>query len=99
MNLAISDEFEEGKMVDLVREGEKKVEVKTMEELKADRKLMVEAILVKIMKGEKMCKREELVERSAPLVAQRGFKFNVDFVEKSIDRLIDKEFILSLIHI
>ena len=79
--------------MDLVREGEKKVEVKTMEELKADRKLMVEAILVKIMKGEKMCKREELVERSAPLVAQRGFKFNADFVEKSIDRLIDKEFI------
>jgi hypothetical protein len=35
----------------------KKLEVKVMEELKADRKLMIEAILVKIMKGEKVCKR------------------------------------------
>ena len=41
----------------LVGEG-KKVEVKVMEELKSDRKLMVEAILVKIMKTEKLCKKE-----------------------------------------
>lgn len=64
-----------------------------MEELKADRKLMIEAILVKIMKGEKVCKREQLMEKSVPLVTQRGFKFNNDFVSKSIDRLVDKEFI------
>ncbi len=70
-----------------------KLEVKVMEELKSDRKLMVEAILVKIMKGEKVCKREELIEKSAPLVTLRGFKFNMEFVEKSVDRLIDKEFI------
>ena len=61
-----------------------------MEELKSDRKLMVEAILVKIMKGEKLCKREDLLEKSAPLVTQRGFKFNAEFVTKSIERLIDK---------
>ena len=63
-------------MVDLVKVGDKQVEVKVMEELKADRKLMVEAIIVKIMKAEKLCKREDLLERSAPLVTQRGFKFN-----------------------
>jgi hypothetical protein len=91
--LSLADCFEEGPAMDLVKEGAKKLEVKVMEELKADRKLMVEAILVKIMKGEKMCKRDELVHKSAPLVAQRGFKFNSEFVEKSIDRLIDKEFI------
>ena len=32
-----------------------------MEELKPDRKLMVEAIIVKIMKSEKVCKRAELL--------------------------------------
>lgn len=51
-----------------------------MEELKADRKLMVEAILVKIMKGEKVCRRDELVQKANPLVSQKGFKFNADFV-------------------
>ena len=74
----------------MVKVGDKKVEVKVMEELKSDRKLMVEAILVKIMKGEKLCKREDLLEKSAPLVTQRGFKFNAEFVTKSIERLIDK---------
>jgi cullin 1 len=64
-----------------------------MEELKADRKLMVEAIIVKIMKTEKMVKREELVVKTAPMLAHRGFNFNADFVEKSIDRLLDKEFL------
>jgi cullin 1 len=64
-----------------------------MEELKADRKLMVEAIIVKIMKSEKMAKRDELLVKTAPLLAQRGFNFNADFVEKSIDRLLDKEFL------
>ena len=33
------------------------------------------------------------MEKSSPLVVQRGFKFNAEFVEKSIERLIDKEFI------
>ena len=33
------------------------------------------------------------MEKSVPLVTQRGFKFNTDFVEKSIERLIDKEFL------
>lgn len=54
---------------------------------------MVEAIIVKIMKSEKMSKREELVQKTAPLLAQRGFNFNADFVQKSIDRLLDKEFL------
>jgi hypothetical protein len=54
---------------------------------------MVEAIIVKIMKGEKVCKRDELLQKTGPLVTQRGFNFNADFVEKSIDRLIEKEFI------
>lgn len=66
------------------------IEVKSMEELKADRKLMVEAILVKIMKIEKIAKRVDLVQKTAPFLAQRGFNFNSDFVEKSIDRLLDK---------
>lgn len=70
--------------------GNSKVEVRAMEELKADRKLMVEAIIVKIMKNEKVAKRSELVPKTAPLLAQRGFNFNADFVEKSIDRLLDK---------
>lgn len=87
--------MEAGKgLLDLVRKKQgKMVDVSAMEELKADRKLMVEAILVKIMKGEKVCRREELLEKSSPLVVQRGFKFNAEFVEKSIERLIDKEFI------
>lgn len=80
--------------MDLVTSSEKgEIEVKAMEELKADRKLMVEAIIVKIMKGEKMAKRAELLAKTAPLLAQRGFNFNADFVEKSIDRLLDKEFL------
>jgi hypothetical protein len=62
------------------RKIDRKVEVKAMEELKADRKLMVEAILVKIMKGEKVCRRDELVQKANPLVSQKGFKFNADFV-------------------
>jgi hypothetical protein len=45
---------------------------------------------VKIMKSEKVVKRSELVPKTAPLLAQRGFNFNADFVEKSIDRLLDK---------
>jgi hypothetical protein len=61
-----------------------------MEELKADRKLMVEAIIVKIMKNAKVANRNEVVHNTAPLLAQRGFNFNADFVEKSIDRLLDK---------
>jgi cullin 1 len=80
--------------LDLVTSSEKgEIEVKAMEELKADRKLMVEAIIVKIMKSEKMAKRAELLAKTAPLLAQRGFNFNADFVEKSIDRLLDKEFL------
>lgn len=64
-----------------------------MEELKADRKMMVEAIVVKIMKRFRMTTRDILYEESALGLEQRGFKFNKDFVEKSIDRLIDKEFL------
>jgi len=45
------------------------------------------------MKGAKMCMRRELIEKSVPFVTQRGFKFNEDFIQQSIDRLIDKEFI------
>lgn len=40
-----------------------------------------------------MVKRTELLTKTAPLLAQRGFNFNADFVEKSIDRLLDKEFL------
>jgi hypothetical protein len=32
------------------------------------------------MKGEKMSRRDELVHKTAPLLAQRGFNFNADFV-------------------
>ena len=79
--MALANDFAEGSVVDLIREKkDRTVEVKAMEELKPDRKLMVEAILVKLMKGEKVCKRTELLERSAPLVNQRGFNFNADFV-------------------
>lgn len=91
--LALACSYGEGGVVDLVREGSKEVEVKAMEELKADRKFMVEAILVKIMKGAKLCQRQELIERSVPFVTQRGFKFNEGFIQHSIDRLVDKEFI------
>ena len=92
--LALPEDYAEGGVIDLIREKkDRTVEVKAMEELKPDRKLMVQAILVKLMKGEKVCKRNELLERSAPLVNQRGFNFNADFVQKSIDRLIDKQFI------
>lgn len=45
------------------------------------------------MKSEKMAKREDLLQKTAPLLAQRGFNFNADFVEKSIVRLLDKEFL------
>ena len=83
--------------MDLARgSGGKKVEVKAMEELKNDRRMMVEAIIIKIMKSEKTAAREELVGKTAPYLAQRGFHFNGDFVEKSIDRLIEKEFIRDL---
>ena len=51
---------------------------------------MVEAIVVKIIKNEKKCQRTDLVKKTAPMLAQRGFNFNADFVEKSIDRLLDK---------
>lgn len=64
-----------------------------MEELKADRKLMVEAIVVKIMKKLRVTTREVLFEESASSLEQKGFKFNKDFVEKSIDRLVEKEFL------
>jgi len=57
---------------------------------------MVEAIIVKIMKTEKTANRSDLLQKTAPLLAQRGFKFNADFVEKSIDRLLDKEFLRDL---
>lgn len=40
-----------------------------------------------------MAKRDELLLKTAPMLAQRGFNFNADFVEKSIDRLLDKEFL------
>lgn len=92
--LELVQEFPSGALLDLVSRSDKgEIEVKAMEELKADRKLMVEAIIVKIMKSEKMAKREELLMKTAPLLAQRGFNFNADFVEKSIDRLLDKEFL------
>lgn len=48
------------------------------------------------MKSEKMAKRQDLLQKTAPLLAQRGFNFNADFVEKSIDRLLDKEFLRDL---
>ena len=49
--LELVDEYPEGGVVDLVTTVDKsQIEVKSMEELKADRKLMVEAIIVKIMK-------------------------------------------------
>lgn len=41
---------------------------------------MVEAIIVKIMKSEKIAKRADLLAKTAPLLAQRGFNFNADFV-------------------
>jgi cullin 1 len=92
--LELAQEFASGGELDLVSRSDKgEIEVKAMEELKADRKLMVEAIIVKIMKSEKMAKRDELLVKTAPLLAQRGFNFNADFVEKSIDRLLDKEFL------
>jgi hypothetical protein len=91
--LELVQEFASGGLLDLVAREKGEIEVKAMEELKGDRKLMVEAIIVKIMKGEKMAKREELLIKTKPLLAQRGFNFNADFVEKSIDRLLDKEFL------
>jgi hypothetical protein len=92
--LELAQEFASGGELDLVSRSDKgEIEVKAMEELKADRKLMVEAIIVKIMKSEKMAKRDELLVKTAPLLAQRGFNFNADFVEKSIYRLLDKEFL------
>lgn len=67
-----------------------------MEELKADRKLMVEAIIVKIMKTEKVTDRKAILDKTAPILAKKGFSFNEDFVEKSIDRLLQKEFLRDL---
>jgi len=46
----LNDKFESGGRLDLTQK-DSKIEVKAMEELKADRKLMVEAIIVKIMKS------------------------------------------------
>jgi hypothetical protein len=48
-----------------------------MEELKTDRKLMVEAIIVKIMKAEKVARRDIILEKTAPMLAHKGFNFNV----------------------
>ena len=45
------------------------------------------------MKLNKVIKREDLLSQTAPLLAQRGFNFNSEFVQKSIERLLDKEFI------
>jgi hypothetical protein len=60
--LELMEEYPEGAVVDLVTTIDKsQIEVKSMEELKADRKLMVEAILVKIMKIEKISKRADLL--------------------------------------
>ena len=59
-----------------------------MEELKADRKLMVEAIIVKLMKGDKLSTRAKILEKTAPLLATKGFSFNEEFVKGSIERLL-----------
>ena len=57
--LELAQEFASGGVLELLGRREKEeIEVKAMEELKADRKLMVEAIIVKIMKSEKMAKRD-----------------------------------------
>ena len=87
--LTLVSKFEKGSLLDLSHQ-ESKIEVKAMEELKADRKMMVEAIIVKIMKADKMTSRKDLVQKTAPALKQRGFNFNSDFVERSIDRLLDK---------
>ena len=64
-----------------------------MEELKADRKLMVEAMIIKIMKNAKTASLEEILKRIVPIIESRGFKYNQEFVQQSMDRLIDKEYI------
>lgn len=57
-----------------------KFESKPLEELKADRKFMVEAIIVKLMKKLKNTDKETILKETAPLIEKRGFSFNAKFV-------------------
>jgi DUF1009 family protein len=47
-----------------------------MEELKADRKLMVEAMIIKIMKNVKSGTRDDILKKIVPIIEARGFKYN-----------------------
>lgn len=61
-------------------EVENKFEAKPLEELKADRKFMVEAIIVKLMKKLKHTDKENILKEACPLIEKRGFNFNAKFV-------------------
>lgn len=66
------------------------------EELKADRKMMVEAIIVKTMKKCKLATLPELFGLMRPLIECRGFQFNEGFVSNTLQGLVNKNYIRDL---
>lgn len=75
---------------------EKKLQYIEHEELKADRKLMVEALIIKLMKMHKVLTLEDLYEDITPLIEERGFNFNQKFVHNCFQGLITKNYIRDL---
>ena len=51
-------------------------EMEEFEELRADRNLMVQAMIVKIMKASKEAKVEDVMTKVRPMIEAKGFKFN-----------------------
>ena len=76
-----------------VENREKKLKCNEQEELKADRKLMVEALIIKLMKSAKVIRLEEVYEKITPMIESRGFNFNQAFVDKTFNGLIGKNYI------
>lgn len=66
------------------------------EELRADRKMMVEALIVKIIKQSKVITLENMYTAITPLIETRGFQFNEKFVHNAFNTLIDKNYIRDL---
>lgn len=66
------------------------------EELKADRKMMVEAMIVKIMKNQKLLTLPKLYTEITPKIEARGFQFNENFVSNTFRGLMNKNYIRDL---